>query len=35
MIIAGIDYSMTSPSICIFVGEERMRFALANARFIF
>ena len=35
MIIAGIDYSMTSPSICIFVGEERDAFCFSKCTFHF
>jgi len=35
MIIAGIDYSMTSPSICIFVGEERDAFCFNKCTFHF
>ena len=35
MILAGIDYSMRSPSICVFAGMERESFTFERCRFYF
>ena len=35
MIIAGIDYSMRSPSICIFTGTEKEAFTFERCKFYF
>ena len=35
MIIAGIDYSMRGPSICIFAGTEKDTFSFENCRFFY
>ena len=35
MIIAGIDYSMRSPSICVFTGKESEAFTFDRCRFYF
>jgi len=35
MIIAGIDYSMRSPSICVFTGTEKEAFTFERCKFYF
>ena len=35
MIIAGIDYSMRSPSICVFTGKEDVAFSFERCKFHF
>ena len=35
MILAGIDYSMRSPSVCIFTGTEKEAFTFERCRFHF
>ena len=35
MIIAGIDYSMRSPSVCVFTGKETEAFTFDRCKFYF